>query len=146
MSKIGGHSTSQVASNQAGSIRAEQTPWDAQAGSEVRQLRRAITSHLSDEKVARDVAPMMSELLARLDSFVAGEQNVELAPPRPPKMADPPGLHEASAALSRAGTKIRQLAHGAADPQRRASQSNMIQVLDDHLAMRQEVLMRAGTV
>jgi hypothetical protein len=137
MSKIGGHPASQPNPAQAG-----QTPWDDQAGTEVRGLRRAITSHMSDETVTGDVAPMMSELLARIDSFVVGEQNVEIGPPAPPNLADPPSLHEASAALGRAGSKIRQLAQAATDPQRRASLSNMTQVLDEHLAMRQEVLMR----
>jgi hypothetical protein len=145
MSKIGGHSPLQAGPSQAGPSQAGKTPWSDQAGSEVREIRRAITSQISDEKVGRDVAPMMSELLARLDSFVTGEENVELGPPKLPGMADPPSLHEASAALGRAGTKVRQLAQGAADPQSRASLSNMVQVLDEHLAMRQEVLMRAET-
>jgi hypothetical protein len=120
-----------------------QTPWDDQAASEVRELRRAITDGMSQEKISNDVAPMMAELLARLDTFVAGEPRSELAPPTPPNVAEPPSLHEAAAALSRAGGKIRQMAQGAGDPATQASLNNMIKVLDEHLAMRQEVLMRA---
>ncbi len=120
-----------------------QTPWDDQAASEVRELRRAITSQMSEEKVANDVAPMMAELLARLDSFVAGEPRVDLAPPAPPNAAEPPSPRRAAAALRSAGTKIRQITRGATDPQMQASLTNMAKVVDAHLAMRQEVLMRA---
>lgn len=120
-----------------------QTPWDDQATSEVRQLRRAITSHMSEEKVANDVAPMMAELLARLDTFVAAEPRSDLDAPKPPNPAEPPSLQEAAAALNRAGGKIRQLAGGTNDPQRQASLANMAKVLDEHLAMRQEVILRA---
>ncbi len=137
MSAIGG----------GGNLRAQgqavQTPWDDRAASEVRGLRRAITEQMSDKKVASDLAPMMSELLARLDSFVAGEPRADLAPPAPANLAEPPSLREAASALTRAGGKIRQLARGGANPQQRASLQNMAQVLDRQLAMRHEVIMRA---
>lgn len=123
---------------------AAQTPWDDTAASEVRGLRRAITEQMSDKKVASDLAPMMSELLARLDSFVDDQPRTDLAVPRPPNLAEPPSLRQAAAALSRAGGKIRQLAtNNGASPQVQASLANMTQVLDRHLAMRQEVIMRA---
>jgi hypothetical protein len=130
MSKIAGQSP-----------QAAQTPWADSATREVRQLRSAITSHMSEKKVGRDLAPMMSELLARLDSFVEGEPVADLDPPPSPGAAEPPSLREAASALSTASDKIAQVAQSA-DPQTRASLSNMAKVLDEHLAMRHEILQR----
>ncbi|MFP4598344.1 MAG: hypothetical protein ACOC9W_01065 [Persicimonas sp.] len=138
MSKVAGQSVQQQQAHQAA-----QQPWDDTAASEVRQLRSAITEHMADKKVKSDVAPMMSELLARLDSFVEGQTTGGLEPPNPPNLAEPPSLQRAAGAMSTAGAKVRQFARAAADPQARASLANMAKVLDAHLHMRQEVLARS---
>jgi hypothetical protein len=121
----------------------DEMPWDKMAASEVRGLRGAITAQMSEKPVSSDVAPMMSELLARLDSFVEGQPRTDVAAPRPQNLAEPPTLRETAAALGRAGSKIRNLSRDGADPQKQAALSDMIRVLDHHLAMRHEIVMRS---
>lgn len=136
MSKIGGQTG-------GASGLAAQTPWDNQASSEVRGLRRAVTEHLPEKTVGSDLAPMMSELLARLDTFAEGESHTDLEPPRPPSRAEPPSPAEAASAFMRASDKVRDVAARVADPGQRASLTNLAKVLDRHVHMRQEVLMRS---
>ena len=135
MSKIGQQGAQNLAAR---------TPWDDEGAREVRQLRRAITSHMSEQSVGSDLAPMMAELLSRLDELVGDQAPGDLGPPAPPMTAEPPTPEQAASALIRAHDKIRQMAHSSADPQTRASLENMAQVLKRHTAMKQEVLMRAS--
>lgn len=115
-------------------------PWDEMASREVRALRGAITAQMAEKTVSADVAPMMAELLARLDSFVEGEPRIDVASP-PFGGGEPPGLREAQVALGRVGSKLRAQATDG-DPQKQATLNEMCRVLDHHLAMRHEVLMR----
>lgn len=116
-------------------------PWDDMASREVRGLRGAITAQMAEKTVSADVAPMMAELLARLDSFVEGEPRIDVAGPQFPSGGESPSLRATQAALGRVGPKLRAQA-AAGDPQKQASLQEMCRVLDYHLAMRHEVLMR----
>src|SRR5690554_7535497 len=85
MSKISGQNISS---------QREDLPWDAQASVEVRGLPGAISAQMAQKPVSNDVAPMMSELLARLDSVVEGAPRHLVAPPPLAGLAETPSLRE----------------------------------------------------
>lgn len=133
MSKIG---NSNPAQNQA------VMPWPNEAGPQVQQLRRAITAHMHNDPVKSDMAPMMSELLARLESFTRTERPGALKGPVAPDPVRPPSPAEASAALGRACTKLRHDVQGL-NPDGAQRVQAMLVVLDEHLERKQEVVFRA---
>ena len=131
----------------AGAARAAQQPQGAWAAEGSQQVRRAITAHRNDVAVDTDVAPMMADLLARLDALTGpSAAPAILAAPKSPDPANPPSPQAALGALSTASGQLRELAKGAEvnDTTRQRLQS-MIQVVDNHLSMKREVIMRAGS-
>lgn len=136
MSKIAGQTIS--------SQRAEM-PWDTQAGVEVRGLRGAISAQMAQKPVSNDMAPMMSELLARLDTLVEGAPRHRVAAPPLAGLSETPNLRESVAAMGSAGPKIRRFMQSAAgaDLKSQGALDKMLLVLDHHLSMRQEVVMRS---
>jgi len=136
MSKISGQNISS---------QREDLPWDAQASVEVRGLPGAISAQMAQKPVSNDVAPMMSELLARLDSVVEGAPRHLVAPPPLAGLAETPSLRESVAAMGTAGTKVRKFMQSPAgdDPKNRGALEGMLRVLEHHSSMRQEVVMRS---
>lgn len=120
-------------------------PWDAQASVEVRGLPGAISAQMTQKPVANDVAPMMSELLARLDTLVEGAPRYRVAAPPLAGLSETPSLRESVAAMGAAGSKIRKFMESAAgaEPKNQGALDKMLFVLDHHLSMRQEVVMRS---
>lgn len=136
MSKISGQSLSS---------QRDALPWDAHASVEVRGLPGAISAQMAQKPVSNDVAPMMSELLARLDSLVEGAPRHSVAPPPLAGLAETPSLRESVAAMGTAGTKVRAFIQRAAgeDPGNRGALEGLLRVLDHHTRLRQEVVMRS---
>lgn len=122
-----------------------QLPWDAQAGVEVRGLRGAISAQTPKKPVSNDVAPMMSELLARLDTLVEGAPRHCIAGPPVMGVGEPPSLRQSVAAMGAVGPKIRNFMQSSAgaDHKGQGALNEMLRVLDHHLGMRQEVIMRS---
>lgn len=136
MSKISG----QNISNQRADL-----PWDAEASVEVRGLPGAISAQMAQKPVSNDVAPMMSELLARLDTLVEGAPRHFVAPPPLAGLSETPSLRESVAAMGSAGPKVRRFMQSGAgaEPKNQGALEKMLRVLDHHLSMRQEVVMRS---
>lgn len=73
---------------------ASDDPWQPSAANEVRRIRAAVTSREAQPSVSDEMAPMMSEFLARLDGFVEPPPLVHSRPqlrddpPSPVEMAD----------------------------------------------------------
>ena len=69
-----------------GASRATEDPWKPEAGEEVRRLRSVVTTREDQRSISNEMAPMMSEFLARLDGL-------EEPPPllhEPPAFGDGP--------------------------------------------------------
>jgi hypothetical protein len=124
----------------------EQVPWSPEASQNVRGLRRAITAHRADVPVDSEVASMMPALLRRLDALVGPAPASGLAAPTPPNPADPPGAEGLMRGLGQASGAIRDALKGA-NPQDAGAQrlSGLLRVLDKHLEMKHEIVMRAGS-
>lgn len=120
-----------------------QLPWDEMASAEVRGIKGAITAQLGEQKVPDEVAPMMAELLARLDSFVEGSPQLRVAAPEFMGPGEPPTTREAALALSRAADRLREYLRAEHDTAARARLERMERVLTAHLSLRHEVAMRA---
>lgn len=108
----------------------------------MRRLRRAITSRMDGEPVDTDVAPLLPDLLTRLDEIDASESTSDLQAPEPPEKVAPPSPSEHSALLRRAESKLRGLAAGLQDRQQIESVRALIETIDRYRALREEVLMR----
>lgn len=125
-----------------------QQPWEAEGPAHVRQLRRAITAHRDDRPVDTEVAPMLADLLARLDAFIEPQQVSTLAGPKPPNLNQPPTAAESMQAMGQASAKLKQLSHnqdGAElSPQQRQRVDQMTAAVDRHLAMKREVVLKVG--
>lgn len=136
MSKISGHSAVS---------QGVEMPWNAEAGVEVRGLRGAISAQIAQKPVSNDVAPMMSELLARLDSLVEGAPRHHVAAPPLGGLSETPSLRESVAAMGSVGPKVRAFmqSEAGAEPKNKGALDTMLRVLDHHLSMRQEVVMRS---
>lgn len=121
---------------------AQQLPWPQESSSQVQGLRRAITAHMGGGAVDTDVAPMMSELLARLESFVEPVRGCDLRPPVSPDPANPPGSAEAMAALGRACDVCKELVSGQAPGESGQRIASMVEVVSRHLEMKHEIVFR----
>jgi hypothetical protein len=134
MSKVG---TSQASPPQTSSL-----PWSEQASEQVQQTRRAITAHMQQDPVSNDMAPMMSELLRRLESFVHTERPGAPRGPDVPDRVHPPSPAEAGAAISGACNKLRheQLR---LSPDGAHRVEAMLRVLEAHIERKQEVVLRS---
>lgn len=118
----------------------------SRAHEEVSGLRTAITAHLDEPMVASVAAPMMGELLARLEGFASPTDVGELGPPDPPQGREPMTQGEAAAALHDACGSLRErVLSGGDDPQTSQSLQAMVQVIENHLTMKGEVLARSAS-
>lgn len=128
---------------------ADRTPWSSQA-QDVRGVRRAITAHRQDRPVDTDVAPMMGELLHRLDTLEGPRAAASvMAAPAAPDPVNPPAPERVLRAMGTACAKVRAQLHGAqqaqgADPAQQQQLQGMLRVLEDHLQMKHEVVARAA--
>ncbi len=111
--------------------------WPAQTG-EVKELRKAITAHLQQDQVPPVMAPMMGELLARLEDFSAPAEVAPLATPPLPDGEPPPTAGQLQEALEGA------VQHLGADGGSMRALQEMGQVIEDHLALKHEVLARCA--
>lgn len=120
-------------------------PWPADAHREVSGLRKAITAQLGEPMVDSAAAPMMGELLARLEGFANPKDPGELKPPPLPPDRESMSQGEAAALLQDACTSLQQRLHGGADdPRTQNSLQAMVRVIENHLTMKSEVLARAA--
>lgn len=121
-----------------------QSPWSPRAHEEISGLRPAITAQMDEPMVASPMAPMMGELLARLEGFSTPRDVGELQPPKPPPGEAPMSHGDASAALHDACGALRERAltpHG--DPQTAQTLQSMVEVIENHLSMKGEVVARS---
>jgi hypothetical protein len=141
MSKIDG----QVRQAGAGVARADEVPWSPEASANVRGLRRAITAHRADVPVDSEVASMMPTLLKRLDVLVGGARAQALPAPAVPNPADPPGAEGLMRGLGQVSDAVRGRLRGLSGQDAQAQRlGGLLKVLDAHLEMRHEVILRAG--
>lgn len=121
---------------------AQQLPWPQESSSQVQGLRRAITAHMGGGAVDTDVAPMMSELLARLESFVEPVRGSDLRPPPSPDFSNPPGPAEAMAALGRACETCKELLGSRPSGDSGQRIAAMVDVVTRHIDMKHEIVFR----
>lgn len=116
-------------------------PWSAGEDRDPSRLRRAITTHLDEPMVTTPAAPMLGELLTRLDEFSNPRDVGELRAPEPPGDQTAISQGEASAALHDACGALRDRVlsgAGATD-----DLEAMLEVIEDHLSMKSEVVARS---
>ncbi len=136
MAKINGQSP-QVAQ--------QKVPWEDGGPQSVRGLRRAITNREEEIKVSNDVAPLMAELLTRIDAFTEPDAPRSLNAPKSPGPGDPPDDHQMMVSLGHASSKIADDVQATGDETARQRLLGLLHVVEDHLDMKREVLMRAGS-
>ena len=121
-----------------------QSGWSPRANEEVPELRRAITAQMDEKMVASPMAPMMGELLTRLEGFSNPRDVGELNPPEPPAGEGPITHGEANAALHEACGVVKQQAMSSGANQQVASAlQGMAEVIENHLSMKGEVISRS---
>lgn len=121
-------------------------PWPADAHQEVPQLRRAITTHLDEPMIAGPMAPMMGELLSRLEGFSDPPRVAALEAPIPPGGEGSISGSDAVAALHQAcGTLRERVLSGGDDPGMSQTLQAMVEVIEDHVAMKGEILARCAS-
>lgn len=126
---------------------ADQAPWPQHAAQDVRGIRRAITAHRQDRPVDTDVAPMMGELLHRLDTLDGPRAPASrLDAPPAPDPVNPPAPERTLHAMGTACAKVRAQLH-TQQPGAEAATSpqlqNMLRVLEAHLKLKHEIIARA---
>lgn len=120
--------------------------WSARAHQEVPELRRAITAHLDEPVTASAMAPMMGELLTRLEGFSHPPKVGDLDAPAPPNGQGSMTQSDAAAALHQACGMLRErVLSGTADGQVAGALQAMVQVIENHLTMKGEVLARSAS-
>ena len=109
----------------------------------VGETQRALTTKTEPTlSVDADIAPMLGGLLRRIDGFERPGPRREVAGPSGPEGPVPPG--RALAAMTRASSRLKGELNGAQDSAQTQRIQQMINVLDEHLALKREVLVRAG--
>lgn len=119
---------------------ANHVPWDEQGPAQVRALRRAITAHREDTPVDAELAPMMGDMLARIDDFVEPQTPQITAPPILKAGARPPSAARALQSMSAATTQLKQFAQ--TNPQYTDRIDAMIRVIERHVTMKREIVQR----
>ena len=130
------------------SAKPQQLPWNDQQIEQVKGLRRAISTRQESQSVDRDVAPLMSELLARVDPITSSssrpssiaspklqttQAGVQLAEPTPQRLFQ---------ATHSARGKLADTIQGVQDEGSRQRLVGMLRVVDQHVQMKQEILFR----
>ena len=94
--------------------------------------------------VASAMAPMMGELLTRLEGFSRPRDMGQLMPPEPPPAMAPISHGEALTALHEVcGTLREKVLSAHSDPQTSAALQAMADVIEGHLSMKGEIVARA---
>lgn len=119
-------------------------PWEDRAAGEVQSLRTAITNREEEFKVDHEVAPLMAELLHRIDAFTDPPAPSSITPPKIPAQLGAVDERTSMAALGRLSGKVAELVQGTQDETSRQRLLGMLHVVEDHLAMKREILLRAG--
>ena len=119
-------------------------PWPGRAHEEVSGLRKAITNHLDEPLVASSAAPMLGELLTRLEGFATPMDPGQLRSPVPPERGLRPGDGEADAILHQVCDGLEQrIMSGVDNPRTSQSLQAMVEVIEEYLAMKGEVVARS---
>jgi hypothetical protein len=135
--------SSRIGSEQAGRLpQSEQTPWPDDAGLDVREVRRAITQHMDDRPVDSEVAPMMAELLARLENFAAPPRPSTTRRPHPPD-GDPPSPQRMLRASGSACSKLRQMVEANPHSDQAQHIARMVETVEELISLKHEVIMRS---
>ncbi len=110
----------------------------------VAETKRALTTKTEATlSVDADIAPMLGGLLRRLDSFERPGPTSAVPGPSGPEGPVPPG--RALAAMTRASTRLKGALDGTQDSAQTQQIKQMLDVLDTHLKLKREVLVRAGS-
>lgn len=118
-------------------------PWQDESLEEVREVRQAITEKLEDGRVADDVAPMMGELLARIEEFVGVIPESDMAAPKHP---DPTRLSSPADLAYDLYIAVKTIEQSIASrPEQAGRFQKMLAVLEDYVALKQEVAHRADS-
>ena len=119
----------------------QQVPWDDQGPEHVQSLRRAITAHREDKPVDAEVAPMMGNMLARIDAFVAPQAPAGPRPPQPPQGR----VMDASSTMQALSQSTQSIKHARAqEPNSDRAQrlDAMLSVVEQHISMKREIVQR----
>ena len=129
------------------SSKAQQLPWNDQQIEQVKGLRRAISTRQESQSVDRDVAPLMSELLARVDPITTSSRPSSIAAPRlqatqaGAQLAEPTPQRLFQATHS-ARNKLADAIQSVQDEGSRQRLVGMLRVVDHQVQMKQEILFR----
>lgn len=124
-------------------IAQNKVPWSDDASREVQGLRRALTANPKEMELEHDVAPMMSDLLARLDELVQGPDDRVLAKP---SMDDPWSIspERAMRDATRACASLKEFAAKKMGTPESTRILDMVAIVEEHLALKREIIGRAG--
>lgn len=117
-------------------------PWPSEAESRVRSLRSAITTRIEGEPVDTEVAPLLPDLLTRLDAVSASEPSSDLDAPMPPDEVSPPSPADEMYLLRRVESKLDDAAARLGGESGEAVRE-MAETIGSYRALREEVLMRS---
>lgn len=121
---------------------ADSEPWPEEAESRVRSLRSAITANLEGEPVDTDVAPLLPDLLTRLDAVSASEPSSDLDGPVPPDAVSPPSPSDEMFLLRRVESKLEE-ATARLDGDEKRAVRGLAETLGRYRSLREQVLIRS---
>ena len=110
---------------------------------EVDEVFRAITARLEGEPVDSRMAPMMSDLLTRLESLSGGRRPTELNPPEPPDTVAPPSPTEELHLLRTAQSELEGVAGQLGRTERGEAVRGLLKTVREYRLLKEDVLMRA---
>ena len=120
--------------------------WSPMAHEEIPELRRAITAHMGEPMIASPMAPMMGDLLTRLEGFSVPPRVGALKAPELPAGEVRITQADAAAALHSATGALRErVLSGGETPQNSQALQAMVKVIEDHLTMKGEILARCAS-
>ncbi len=117
-------------------------PWNEQQIDQVKGLRKAISNREDSARIDDDVAPLMSELLARVDTIIKPPIARHIARPLYTSNASLPSAQQLFQAAHTTRGKLADAIQSASDDGTRQRLVGMLRVLDEHVAMKREILFR----
>lgn len=117
-------------------------PWNDQQIEQVKGLRKAISNREDPARIDNDVAPLMSELLARVDTITSTLPHHKIAQPIFASASALPSPQQMFQAASSTRGKLADAIQAAPDDGTRQRLVGMLKVLDEHVAMKREILFR----
>lgn len=117
-------------------------PWPAEAESRVRSLRSAITSEMGEELVDTEIAPLLPDLLTRLEAVSEADPSSDLSAPDPPDAVAPPSPADEMHLLRRVESKLEAAAERTGGKRARAV-DELAETLSRYRELREEVLIRS---